>query len=243
MTEHAKTSRMIHIGHRVAIPWETAVSWLTAYTDEAVNESSATKKPYAYPAYDTYNSDQNDVDKLADSDLLAPILLNVSISLKTYYGLQRVRSEVETALARIDPHLNLADDQVSDSQITTLVKPLYAVLDDPGSRPAGVRSTTLSKILHRKRPHFLVLHDKWIRRCYWGEDENAKVKRDKSRSASDYMVAISQAIAADIKTQRELFQELAERLPSATHLSDLRILDILAWTSQGKQPVESSPSA
>jgi len=112
------------------------------------------------------------------------------------------------------------------------VKPLYAVLD--GDRPTGVQPTSLSKILHRKRPQFLVLHDKWVKSCYRGQ--GAPVHKDKHRSNSDHMLAISTAIAADLRSQDTVFQELADRLPSVRKVSRVRMIDTVAWRSRGVQP-------
>jgi Family of unknown function (DUF6308) len=207
---------------------DVAVRWLGDYLDSEVNKTSPT--PYAYPAYDNYNDDENDSNRISDADLLAPLLLNVKLSLRTYYALQHVRDRLEPPLGEIEPALMLAD--VADADIAAKVKPLYAVLD--GRRPSGVQSTTLSKILHRKRPQFLVLHDKWVKRCYWGSD--APVHPEKARSNSDYMVAISNAIASDVRGQEGVFGKLFDRLPQAQRVSRVRLVDILAWMSKGEQP-------
>lgn len=124
---------------------------------------------------------------------------------------------------------------MTESAISSLVKPLYQALDNPDTRPRGVWSTTLSKILHRKRPHFLVLHDKWVRACYWGDGDDVPVPRD-NRSSSEYMVAITQAIAADLLAAQHQLNQLVGEVPEAAALSPLRLLDILAWSSQGKNP-------
>jgi len=67
------------------------------YTDvERILTASA---PYAYPAYDTYDdAANNDPLSLTDADLLAPVLLNVRLSVRSYYRLQRIRSRLETGL-------------------------------------------------------------------------------------------------------------------------------------------------
>ena len=243
MSEKSEGPPAIRLGHRVTIPFNQAIDWLTAYTDATSNQSSSAQQPYAYPAYDTYNVDDNHANRILDADLLAPTLLNVKVSVRRYYGLQRIRRDLEMALTMIDERLELSDEATSNSQISALVKPLYAVLDDNKRRPAGVQVTTLSKVLHRKRPRFLILHDKWIKRCYWGDDPQARVQRDTSRAPSDYAVAISQAIAEDLTSQRRIFAELVDQVPTAAGLSDVRVLDILAWRSQGNQPAEEAQPA
>jgi len=62
----------------------------------------------------------------------------------------------------------------------THLHPLYAVLDGLAAKPWGVEGTTLSKVLHRKRPQSLVLHDRWVRACYVGGD--GPVPRAQERS-------------------------------------------------------------
>ena len=113
-----------------------------------------------------------------------------------------------------------------------LVKPFYEILDNEADRPYGLRLTTLSKILHRKRPEFLVLYDKWVKACFLGE--NGPVTVVKNRATSDYMVAISLAIRDNLASQIELFDEIQAVIPSAAGVSHVRLLDILAWSSRGK---------
>ncbi len=199
------------------------------YTDESTNRLSA--HPYAYPAYDSYGLEEvgRDADSsamLSDADLLAPLLLNVKVSLRSYYALQRVRVALDSALAGIELGMVLAD--ASDDEIARLVAPLYAVLDE--NDVPGVKATTLSKVLHRKRPAFLVLHDSWVRACYLG---TPRVPVTRTRSWSNYMSLISQAIADDLRTQHEIFADLASRVAGTTPLTSLRILDVLAWTLRG----------
>jgi len=223
----------IRVGH-VQIPLETAIKWVRSYTDEVKNQTSA--EPYAFPAYDRYNALQDDPARISDADLLAPALLNVGLSIRSFYGLQRIRGQLEKALENKDLAKPLASIE-DEGRIAALVKPLYAVLDDPKIRPWGLQVTTLSKILHRKRPQFLVLHDKWVRRCYLGAGK--PVVRVKGRSPSDYMVAITRAIGQDIRDQEDLFRKLDESSNCPGEISHVRLIDILAWTSRGITTVES----
>lgn len=70
------------------------------YLDAQTNQADA--DPYAYPAYDTFNADDNEPHRISDADLLAPLLLNVKVSLRSFYALQRARGGLERALARVD---------------------------------------------------------------------------------------------------------------------------------------------
>jgi hypothetical protein len=100
-----------------------------------------------------------------------------------------------------------------------------------------VNATTLSKVLHRKRPQSLVLHDKWVNACYVGGD--GPVQRVRARSWADYMAEITIAIGSDIRNQREMFKLLDESTRSPEELTHVRLLDILAWRSKGVAPKDS----
>jgi len=63
---------------RLRIPTGLAVTWLRDYLDGATNQRSS--EPYAYPAYDLFDVEDNDPHRLKDADLLAPILLNVKVT-------------------------------------------------------------------------------------------------------------------------------------------------------------------
>jgi hypothetical protein len=94
--------------------------------------------------------------------------LNVRLSIRSFYGLQRIQRVLEQGLANEDLASPLAEVQDPD-RIAAMVKPLYAVLDDQATRPWRMKGTTLSKALHRKRPQSLVLQDIWVRACYVSE--------------------------------------------------------------------------
>lgn len=218
----------------VSLPLVSAQQWVSEYTSVKIVSAA---NPYAYPAYDRYECERNDPRRLTDADLLAPGLLNVPVKIRSYYDLQRVRHVLEAGLANDDLDLALAeiDDPV---RIAAMVKPLYGVLDLPQSKPWNVNATTLSKVLHRKRPKSLVLHDKWVNTCYVGT--NGPVERVNRRSWADYMVAITLAIGNDIRTQLEAFKLLDEATSSPGELTHVRLLDILAWKSKGARPNEAA---
>ena len=216
---------------------DKAISWISSYTDGDANRHST--KPYAYPAYDCYNSPANDPAVLQDADLMAPGLLNVPVKIRSFYGLQGVRGELEAGLARSELARPLVELQ--DELIAELVGNLYAVLDDPAKRPPSVKATTLSKVLHRKRPNSLALHDKWVRACYVGSD--APVPRAKTRSWAAYMTAVSQAIARDLRQHERQFAQLQIASMAQPALTDLRLLDILAWNvGQNRPGGQSDPT-
>lgn len=227
-----ESEKFIRVGV-VSIPLARAQGWVRQYTAEDVKAA----KPYAYPAYDRFDAEGNDPTRLTDGDLLAPGMLNVPVKIDTFYDLAAVRGQLEAALANDDLALPLAD--VDDTvRVEHMVKPLYAVLDDPSRRPRGAKATTLSKVLHRKRPQSVVLHDRWVQECYAGPGRT--VPYDKSRSWSDYMVAITLAIQHDVKTQRDAWAALDAVTPRPGELSYIRLLDIVAWTSKGEPMSEAA---
>ena len=214
---------------RFDIPLEMATQWVSRYTDAATNSTSA--EPYAYPAYDRYNTGYNEAAVLVDADFLAPALLNVPVSIRSFYGLQFVREKLQVLLSQSELSLPLAD--LPDDRIAFLVGRMYSLLDDPHTKPWGISGTTLSKVLHRKRPESLALHDRWVQACYLGE--GAPVPRARSRSWAGYMTLVGQAMARDLRTQPQQFSALQDVSKAQPPLTDLRILDILAW-NVGQQP-------
>lgn len=221
----------VRIG-RVVVSLETASAWIRDYTNGARNVMS--ERPYAFPAYDCYDG-AAEPDRLTDGDLLAPGLLNVPVKIRSFYGLQHVRGRLEEALRHPLLEQPLADVEDPD-ELRPTVRALYEVLDDPTTRPWGVGGTTLSKVLHRKRPHSVVLHDRWVHACYVGE--GAPVPRAHGRTWADYMVLITNAIREDIASQPEVFGALRAAAGEPGLLSDVRLLDILAWNSKGDDPAQ-----
>lgn len=233
-TVASTTDECVRVGH-VRIPITTAEAWIREYTDAERNMFA--RNPYAYPAYDDYERETNDPLRITDADLLAPALLNVTPTIRGFYGLQRIRKTLESALANKNLARPLAD--ISDrAQIGEMVKPLYAVLDDDTLKPPGIRATTLSKVLHRKRPDSIVLHDKWVRACYVGDGR--PVPRAERRSWADYMTAVTIAIGEDIRDQPAAFVQLSGATQSPGSLTHVRLLDILAWKSQGTDRASKS---
>lgn len=231
----AGASPGVRVG-RVVIPLSTARSWIQVYTDAGRNRTS--DRPYAYPAYDCYDGGTREPARLTDGDLLAPLLLNVPVKIKSFYALQRIRPQLEDALRLPVLGQPLAD--IEDTlDLEAAVRAMYGLLETtiPGT---GVKATTLSKVLHRKRPDSMVLHDRWVRACYVGD--KAPVPLDRHRTWADYMVQVTAAIQHDVATQREEFADLRECVQGPQPLSDIRLLDILAWTSQGNMPIETAAS-
>ncbi|QBF46265.1 DUF6308 family protein [Janibacter limosus] len=65
---------------QITISTEVAKQWIHDYT---APEKLASKKPYAYPGYDTLDTGSGN-SELNDGDLLAPILLNAPPSVSAF---------------------------------------------------------------------------------------------------------------------------------------------------------------
>jgi hypothetical protein len=111
---------------------------------------------------------------------------------------------------------------------------LYAVLD--GSTP-GLSGITLSKVLHRKRPGFIPLYDRNVRRLYLRPGVGpARIPAPPrgGRSWSEFMVVLAGAMRDDLQAYLPFWRSLAARAKPVA-LTPLRALDIVAW-KLGRQP-------
>lgn len=124
------------------VAFEEAKVWATEYL---VGRPGAS----AYPAYDGYPG--SDSDLIAPQDLLAVALLNVSNKpLKVYYGLQSQLELLNEGLQSPDLKGSLCDASAATLEA---IADLFGVLEE--KRADNVKLTTLSKVLHRKRPELL----------------------------------------------------------------------------------------
>ncbi len=90
-------------GVRRAVAQGQYVDWLCTPNGWTRTTSRASSSP----AYDRYDSGNKEPDRLNDADLLAPVLLNVRLSVRSFYGLQRVRAQLEEGWAHPDLALPL----------------------------------------------------------------------------------------------------------------------------------------
>lgn len=206
-----------------------AHQWLGSYFDETGNRTR--KDPFAYPAYDRLDTGSGP-DVLNDGDLLAPTLLNAAPKIVAFFSLQRTRERLQDALSVIDAGLSLSD-AVAAGTTPTLLGNLVSVLDDPAAGMQGVRLTTLTKVLHRKRPAFVPLYDQFVKACYVGRTPEHPVAYRSQVRTDVYFVDVAAAISADLDAQPEAFAELAAQVPD---VSSLRLLDVLAWRAGRRRP-------
>lgn len=192
------------------------------YFDEERNRVS--KTPYAFSAYHHFDSGSGPTE-LNDGDLLAPALLNVRPSVAAFYGLQSVRGELESGLTATSAPVTL-QSAVDDGTLRKRRLPFIGFLDS--NHRHGVGLTTVTKILHRKRPEFMPLHDQFVKRCYYGAGACHPIQPSRSRSTVDYWAVMCTAINEDLVTQPAAWASFSEILRRQA-VSPLRLLDVVAW--------------
>jgi hypothetical protein len=175
----------------------------------------------AYPAYDGYPGSPE--VSVGPQDLLAVALLNVSNNpLPVYYGLESLMAPMNERLE--DPALDGDLATANDDTLEAIVR-LFGVLE--ASPTKYVRLTTLSKVLHRKRPELLPLFDDNIGYCY-SECEGAPVPFEDGRSRAAYRRAWLKEVRKDLATQLPHWKEIAGMAPGPK-ITPLRALDIIGW--------------
>jgi hypothetical protein len=210
---------ILTIGNR-HVSLEQASRWVRRYTSAPKNP----KKPHGYPWYDGYQT--GSVDVLHDGDLLAPALLNVRVTIAAHASLQRLRPALDIALNSIAKDGDLA----AKSADLSLLGPLFAVLEQRGGA-FGVRTTLLSKVLHRKRPSFIPLYDRQVRTCYLAPYGSSppRLPTVRGRTASEFYMAISSEIRSDLRSNLNAWRSLQDEVAGEVELSALRCFDIVAW--------------
>jgi hypothetical protein len=195
------------------IDFEDARSQVAAYL---------TNPAYAWQHYDAYRTN-HDPAHLCDGDLLAPVLLNVGITLNTFNTLKRWRPELEGALGRLPSgrHLHEADDDDVD-----LVAACFDVLGD-----RLTLGTTVAKVLHRKHSRLLPLYDRRIAARFAG-----RVPPEKGRTWSEYIRRLATEIRADLIDGLDGWSVLCDLDEADGRLTPLRALDIVAWWPDGRVP-------
>jgi len=191
------------------------------------------RKPHGFDIYDTYRADTR-YDPLDQPDLLAPVLLGVqNLSTNAYRWLTSRLGTINAVLDRIGPRDSLGDPEPDLAPLGDL----FSVLDDES--PDGVRMTILSKILHRKRPRMIPLWDAHSLTCYSRGYSPVPEQRGRTRSA--YAVNVARAMHADLRAARPLWQEMTT-LSTDPELTELRALDIIAWTLGQRPELAAAPT-
>ena len=152
-------------------------------------------------------------------------MLNAAPTIAAFYSLQRAREHLQQRLATIDTSLTLTE-AIIDGSVEALLGGLVDVLDAK-PRLHGVRLTTLLKVLHRKRPLFVPLYDRFVRACYVGTGDRYPIPYRRTVRTSTYCVDLAKAINHDLTSQEAAFTTLRSAVPDGT--PPLRVLDVLAW--------------
>ncbi|MEE6297189.1 DUF6308 family protein [Georgenia wangjunii] len=188
---------------------------------------------YAYPAYDAYDGGAGPW-RLSDGDLLAPVLLNVRTSIAAYYSFTRIRPKLEAWL-QVTP-LDACLANADDASLQRLGE-LFALLDE--GLP-GVGGATFAKVMHRKRPSFVPLYDRYVWWAYVGV-EGAPIARDRRRSWAELILLLSDALRKDMHRERSWIGAVA-KTASKPPVTLLRALDVVAWRA-GKTGSEFVPAS
>ena len=177
---------------------------------------------FGYPAYDSFGSEGGPW-RISDADLVAPVLLNAEMNSRTFYALEGIREHLETWLIGIPLDARLAE--AGPAELAQLGE-LFSVLDSE-DLPVKARGSILAKVMHRKRPAFIPLYDRFVDYCYRGVD-NAPIPVDRTRGWRAFLPLLGQAIIDDLEAGGDLFDEVAT-LAKGPVITPLRALDIVAW--------------
>jgi hypothetical protein len=196
------------------VDFEEAKDWAWTYLAARPGTS-------AYPAYDAYPGFQGDL--LGHQDLLAASLLNVSNNpIPVYYGLESLMPAINERLQDSAISGELAH---AGSETLEAIVRLFEVLEANPTK--YVRLTTLSKVLHRKRPNLIPLFDHNIGFCY-SECAGAPVPFEDRRSRAEYRLEWLKALQEDLAGQLPYWEEIAA-LAAGPAITPLRALDIIGW--------------
>lgn len=176
---------------------------------------------FGYPAYDSFGADGP--WRVGDADFVAPVLLNAEMNSRTFYALEAIRPHLERWLVDIPVDARLVE--AGPPELAKLGD-LFSVLDSD-DLPVNARGSILAKVMHRKRPAFIPLYDRFVDYCYRGADE-APVPKDRRRTWQEFLPLLGAAIIDDLTTGADFFAEVAA-LANGPVITPLRALDIVAW--------------
>lgn len=177
---------------------------------------------FGYPAYDSFGSEGGPW-RISDADFVAPVLLNAEMNSRTFYALEAVRPHLEHWLADVPLDARLVE--AGPDELTKLGD-LFSVLDSD-DLPINARGSILAKVMHRKRPAYIPLYDRFVDYCYRGAD-GAPIGKDRKRTWREFLPMLGQAVINDLVTERDFFDEVAA-LATTPPITGLRALDIVAW--------------
>ena len=190
------------------------------HPDQVLLDYLDVRNGYAYPAYDTLET--NSAASLVDGDLLAPMLLGAHVDAGRFALLREMLPALE-AVADL-PEVPLQD---ADDDHVLCVAGLFGILDEPRYAGRGIRGTIVSKVLHRKRPELVPLYDSRIFEAYTAP---GAIPRSTDHAWQQFMALLCTQMRDDLQAEGESFSALEELAAAeGTPVTQLRILDILVW--------------
>lgn len=91
-----------------------------------------------------------------------------------------------------------------------------------------MRKTKLLKVLHRKKPHSILLIGENIRRCY-SVLGDPLVPAGPDRTIRDFALAWRPAFHQDLSSQLDFFQAVTGMVLDSAPIPLLRAIDIVGW--------------
>jgi len=174
----------------------------------------------AYSAYDAYSSDPTSFD---ESDLRHANRGGARISAAEIAAILERRGRIERALRSIDPDVSLAGGARSIPW-----DPLTHLFDAFGDI-RGVGYSKMTKALYPKRPALIPMLDSVVQ-AYLAED----VPELKPESFGERATALVRSYQKDLDRNRAALRAVQHELASRGHrLTEVRILDLLIWSSPG----------
>ncbi|MGP3953869.1 DUF6308 family protein [Streptomyces sp. 7N604] len=184
-------------------------------------------------AFATYDR-QGDPYVLTPLDCLAPALLSVPIGYRQVVPLfrpdgpgalvlQAMQAVLDSAAGRSATFLE-ADLRAGEGAWALVDQALIASGEAGGHGVPGFKAVSVTKILHRKRPHLVPIFDRTVYRFYTGQAPPYGPYRDTPRR-------LWPLLQADLRANQEWLEELASplRTPDGRPLSLLRAADIIIW--------------
>ena len=179
--------------------------------------------PTAHFAFATYDVQTDTLSPLAPADVLMANLLSLRLGWQEVVPLfaeghgpaQELRQKLDIALTELSetkPFEDIDSIEELERSVASLSAANAATKDVPQWTP-----TTVSKVLHRRRPHIVPLNDSYVRKFYGVKSTESRLLRE--------------ALWKDLRENRGWMSDLA----STVHTTDgrtpslLRLADILIW--------------
>lgn len=200
------------------------LSELQITAKEVLKAYTAPKAHFAFTTYDV----QTDIrSPLAPADVLMANLLSLRLGWQEVVPLfaegdgpaQKLRQKLDAALSELadtKPFEDFESIEELESSVASLAAANSATTDVPQWTP-----TTVSKVLHRRRPQIVPLNDSYVRRFYGVKVTESQILRE--------------ALWKDLRENRGWMSELAStvRTTDGRTVTLLRLADILIWMDMG----------